>query len=146
MKRFLRKIFPFKTTGSVTRNSLSMSSVTLSVLVAVNAAMVVYGKFPDGVIVYPGKWQSVSKRMVDFAVQNGYREAVRNIETAKAHMAQRIERKKAKLKRPDAKDAVMAYYRANKDTLPNDIGKHREELIQSMMDGLSVEEAFGRFV
>ena len=108
--------------------------------------MVVYGKFPDGVIVYPGKWQSVSRRMIDFAVQNGYRQAAQNIKAAKIDMAERIERNKSKLKRPEAKDAVMAYYRANKDALPRDIGKHREELIQSMMDGLSVEEAFGRFV
>lgn len=108
--------------------------------------MVVYGKFPDGVIVYPGKWQAVSNRMLKFAVQNGYRQAAQNIEAAKVDMAERIERKKAKLKKPHAKEAVMAYYRANKANLPKDIGKHRDELIQSMMDGLSVEEAFGRFV
>lgn len=107
--------------------------------------MVVYGKFPDGVIVYPGKWQSVSRRMIDFAVQNGYPEAARNIETAKVDMAKRIERKKSKLKRPDAVTKMSEYYKANRDRLPKDITKRREEIVQSMMDGLSVEEAFGRF-
>lgn len=108
--------------------------------------MVVYGKFPDGVIVYPGKWQSVSKRMIDFAVQNGYREAVRNIESAQVDMAKRIERKKSKLKEPDAIAKMSEYYKANRDTLPKDIVKRRKDIIQSMMDGLSVEEAFGRFM
>ncbi len=107
--------------------------------------MVVYGKFPDGVIVYPGQWQSVSKRMVEFAVQNGYEEAAQNIETAKVDMAERIERKKAKLSRDDAVAKMSEYYTANKLSLPKDIVKHREEIIKSMMDGLSVEESFGRF-
>ena len=108
--------------------------------------MVVYGKFPDGVIVYPGQWQSVSKRMIDFAVQNGYEEAVQNIESANVDMAERIERKKAKLKRPEALAAMHAYFKANKDSLPGDIGQHRDEIVQSLENGLSAEEAFGRFV
>ena len=107
--------------------------------------MVVYGKFPDGVIVYPGKWQSVSNRMINFAIQNGYEEATQNIETAQVDMAERIERKRAQLKRPDALAKMHEYYTVNKASLPKDIVKHREEIIKSMMDGLSAEEAFGRF-
>lgn len=105
--------------------------------------MVVYGKFPDGVIVYPGQWQSVSRRMVAFAVQNGYEEAAQNIESAKVDMAERIERKKT---RSNAPYDMYEYYKANKARLPKDIVKHKDEIIASMQNGLSAEEAFGRFV
>lgn len=42
----------------------------------------------------------------------------------------------------EALEQVYSHYRGNLATLPKDIPKHRNEIVQLIMDGIPVEEAF----
>jgi hypothetical protein len=47
-----------------------------------------------------------------------------------------------KPKQSEAAQLMSDYYQANKDKLPASIRKHRELIIELLMDGLSLEQAF----
>lgn len=78
--------------------------------------------------------------MIAFAEKQGIKTGS-NIAKAKAEAKTR----KPKIKRPEAMKMMSDYYMANKDKLPKDIAKRREEIIDSIMDGKAPEEAFAQF-
>ncbi len=51
-------------------------------------------------------------------------------------------RKPRLIPREDARQMMADYYRENKDMLPNDIGKYREEIIDRIVNGSPLAEAF----
>ena len=72
-------------------------------------------------------WSSVSR---DFDLHiAGLREAV-------------SVRKKPKLSREEAKEAMALHYRKNQASYPKDVGKKREKIIEMIRDGFSAEDAF----
>jgi len=106
--------------------------------------MIIHGTFPDGVIVYPGNWQTVTGSIIKFAKKKGF-EAENNIEKAKTDMAERIKRKKAKINKPDATRLMADYYKEHKSTLPKTITKYRDEIIKDIMDGKSIADTFDKY-
>jgi hypothetical protein len=54
----------------------------------------------------------------------------------------RIGSKSASLNREEAKNIMSVYYKDNKTTLPKNISVYREDIIEHILDGLVVEEAF----
>ena len=78
--------------------------------------------------------------MIVFAEKQGIKTDT-NIAKAKAEAKTR----KPKVKRPEAMKMMSDYYMANRAKLSKDIAKHRAEIIDSIMDGLTPEESFARF-
>lgn len=83
---------------------------------------------------------TIPKTMIDFANRKGL-DTFENIERAKIDLKGRP----IKRKQPEATKMMADYYKANKDKLPKDIAKQRENLIKDIMSGLSPEEAFARY-
>lgn len=81
-------------------------------------------------------------KMIKFADKQGVK-TTDNIASAKAEAKTRV--KKVKIKRADATKMMSTYFMANKDKLPPTVRDHREDIISSIEDGLSPEEAFARF-
>lgn len=79
----------------------------------------------------------IPKRMIDFANRHGL-DTLYNIEAAREELRSRPVR----VKQPVALEMMAAYYKANKDRLPKDIAKHREEIVARLMNGATPEEAF----
>ncbi len=72
-------------------------------------------------------WSTVSEEFVLHI------EGLRNTAMARA---------RPKRKRDEAKKLMSAHYQQHRATLPKDIEAHRELIIELLIDGLSVEEAF----
>ena len=78
-----------------------------------------------------------STNMVEFVEELGY-DADIQIANARKDLQQRP----VKVKRPDAVQIMADYYKDNKDDLPKSVVKHREVIIDCIMNGMSVEESF----
>jgi len=53
-------------------------------------------------------------------------------------------KKRKKIKEADALKMMSDYYRSNKDKLPASIVKHREVIVELLVEGYTPEEAFGK--
>lgn len=53
---------------------------------------------------------------------------------------------RVKIKPEDARKMMSDFYMANKDTLPRNIGQQRNQIIQDIINGMSAEEAFSKYM
>lgn len=82
----------------------------------------------------------IPESMIKFAQSKGY-DAFENIKKARIDLQGRPVR----VKQDVATRLMSDFYKENKDSMPGDIGQHRDDIIKSIMTGLSPDESFARF-
>ena len=102
--------------------------------------ILIHGIAPDGETERRAETMfTIPNTMNEFAARKGI-DTFENIERAREELKHRPVR----VKREDAKEMMLDYYHENKDWLPKDIAKDREDIIDSIMNGDDPDEAFSK--
>lgn len=106
----------------------------------------IHGIAPLGVTAATAEtWFAPSGTIIRFIKGKGY-DVEENVRKARAE----VKTRKVKVKRPAARQLMFDYYKSIKPSLSPEqdslLKRNNEEITQSIMDGLSPEEAFSRFI
>lgn len=108
--------------------------------VLIRMHILIHGIAPDGITERSAETMfTISNTMNDFAARKGI-DTFENIERAREELKHRP----VHVKREKAKEMMHDYYHENKDWLPRDIAKSREDIIDSIMNGDEPDEAFSK--
>ena len=102
--------------------------------------ILIHGVAPDGETERRAETMfTIPNTMNEFATRKGI-DTFENIERAREELKHRPVR----VKYDKAKEMMHSYYHENKDWLPRDIAKSREDIIDSIMNGDEPDEAFSK--